>query len=202
MTEKQGMRKLYNQFKFIAEEPLKINAALYMDVVLVVISLFELDCILNSILKEFFIFLLIINVAFIIGSFCYIANLQDKPNSLYDYKFEYRRSLNSTREIQKLLAQNVDSSNFVTARKQSQINNNLIRYRSFVIVFEQYSYIFIRIPQKIDSRRDQAIFDDIAKEISLSLRMRRTTFQDLVVERSFGFGQIKLEHFLTMRITK
>lgn len=202
MTENQGLRKLYDQFSFIAEEPLKINTALYMDVVLAVISLFELDCVLNSILKEFFIFLLIINVAFIIGSFCYIANLQDKPNSLYDYKFEYRRSLNSTREIQKLLAQNVDSSNFVTARKQSQINNNLIRYRSFVIVFEQYSYIFIRIPQKIDSRRDQAIFDDIAKEISLSLRMRRTTFQDLVVERSFGFGQIKLEHFLTMRITK
>lgn len=202
MIEKDGLRKLYDQFSFIAEEPLKINTALYMDVVLAVISLFELDCVLNSILKEFFIFLLIINVAFIIGSFCYIANLQDKPNSLYDYKFEYRRSLNSTREIQKLLAQNVDSSNFVTARKQSQINNNLIRYRSFVIVFEQYSYIFIRIPQKIDSRRDQAIFDDIAKEISLSLRMRRTTFQDLVVERSFGFGQIKLEHFLTMRITK
>ena len=90
----------------------------------------------------------------------------------------------------------------MTARKQSQINNNLIRYRSFVIVFERYSYIFIRIPQKIDSRRDQAIFDDIAKEISLSLRMRRTTFQDLVVERSFGLGQIKLEHFLTMRISK
>lgn len=202
MIEKDGLRKLYDQFSFIAEEPLKINTALYMDVVLAVISLFELDCVLNSILKEFFIFLLIINVAFIIGSFCYIANLQDKPNSLYDYKFEYRRSLNSTREIQKLLAQNVDSSNFVTARKQFQINNNLIRYRSFVIVFEQYSYIFIRIPQKIDSRRDQAIFDDIAKEISLSLRMRRTTFQDLVVERSFGFGQIKLEHFLTMRITK
>ena len=202
MIEKDGLRKLYDQFSFIAEEPLKINTALYMDVVLAVISLFELDCVLNSILKEFFIFLLIINVAFIIGSFCYIANLQDKPNSLYDYKFEYRRSLNSTREIQKLLAQNVDSSNFVTARKQSQINNNLIRYRSFVIVFERYSYIFIRIPQKIDSRRDQAIFDDIAKEISLSLRMRRTTFQDLVVERSFGLGQIKLEHFLTMRISK
>lgn len=202
MTEKQGIRKLYNQFKFIAVQPLKINITLFIDVVLVVISLFEFDCVANNVLKDFFTFWLIVNIIFVIGSFLYIANLQDKPNSLYDYKFEYKRSLNSTRELQKLLVQNVDSSNFVTARKQSQINNNLIRYRSFVIVFERYSYIFIRIPQKIDSRRDQAIFDDIAKEISLSLRMRRTTFQDLVVERSFGFGQIKLEHFLTMRITK
>lgn len=202
MTEKQGMRKLYNQFKFIAVQPLKINITLFIDAVLIMISLFEFDFVANNVLKDFFTFWLIVNIIFVIGSFLYIANLQDKPNSLYDYKFEYKRSLNSTRELQKLLVQNVDSSNFVTARKQSQINNNLIRYRSFVIVFERYSYIFIRIPQKIDSRRDQAIFDDIAKEISLSLRMRRTTFQDLVVERSFGFGQIKLEHFLTMRITK
>lgn len=202
MIEKDGLRKLYDQFSFIAEEPLKINTALYMDVVLAVISLFELDCVLNSILKEFFIFLLIINVAFIIGSFCYIANLQDKPNSLYDYKFEYRRSLNSTREIQKLLTQNVDASNFVTSRKQMQINNNLVRYESFVLSFQRYGYIFLRLPQKIDSRRDREVFDNIAEEISISLNMRRTSFQNLIVERFWGAGQIKLEHFLVMRISK
>lgn len=202
MTQKDGLRKLYDQFDFLALEPLKINVALFIDIVIAFLSLIELDAIVNGILKEFFTFCFIINGALIVASLIYIANLQDKPDSLYDIKFQYKRSLNSTRELQRLLIQNVDSSNFVTARKQSQINNNLIRYRSFVIVFERYSYIFIRIPQKIDSRRDQAIFDDIAKEISLSLRMRRTTFQDLVVERSFGLGQIKLEHFLTMRISK
>lgn len=202
MTQKDGLRKLYDQFDFLALEPLKINVALFVDLVLIFLSIIELDAYFNGILTGFFAVCLILNVACVIASVVYIANLPDRPNSLYDIKFSYRRSLNSTRELQKLLVQNVDSSNFVTARKQSQINNNLIRYRSFVIVFERYSYIFIRIPQKIDSRRDQAIFDDIAKEISLSLRMRRTTFQDLVVERSFGLGQIKLEHFLTMRISK
>lgn len=202
MTRKDGLYKLYDQFRFLASEPLKINIALFIDITLIVISIFELDALENGILKGCFTFLLIFNGVFVIGSIVYIANLQDKPDSLYDYKFEYKRSLNSTRELQKLLVQNVDSSSFVTSRKQSQINNNLIRYKSFVISFQRYGYIFIRIPQKIDSRRDQEIFNDIAKEISISLEMRRTTFQDLVIERSFGLGQIKLEHFLVMRITK
>ncbi|MCC9272689.1 MAG: hypothetical protein K8V49_08825 [Lactobacillus gallinarum] len=202
MIEKDGLRKLYDQFEFMAHEPLKINIVLFSDAVLVVISIFELDCIINEILKDFFIFLLIINVAFVISSFIYIANLQDKPCSLYDYKFQYRRSLNSTRELQKVLVQNVDSIVFPTARKQSQINNNLIRYESFVLVFERYGYIFIRQTQKIDSRREREVYDNAAEEISVSLGMRRSTFQNLVVERSWGLGQIKLEHFLVMRISK
>ena len=137
-----------------------------------------------------------------IASVVYIANLPDRPNSLYDIKFSYRRSLNSTRELQKLLVQNVDSIGFPTARKQSQINNNLIRYESFVLVFERYGYIFIRQTQKIDSRRDREVYDNAAEEISVSLGMRRSTFQNLVVERFWGAGQIKLEHFLVMRISK
>ena len=31
MTEKQGLRKIYDQFKFIAIQPLKINIALFID---------------------------------------------------------------------------------------------------------------------------------------------------------------------------
>lgn len=202
MTTEQGLKKLFNQFKFIAKQPLKINAALFVDLVLVFISFFELDAVVNGVLKDFFIFCLVINVGLVIGSFLYIANLPEKPSSLYDIKFEYRRSLNSTREIQKLLMQNVDSSNFPTARKQGQINNNLVRYGSFVICFERYAYIFVRLPQKVDSRRGQEIFDEIANEVSLSLGMRRTNFQHLIMEESFGFGQIKLKDFLVMRIIK
>ena len=141
-------------------------------------------------------------MACVIGSVVYIANLKDKPNSLYDYKFEYKRSLNSTRVLQKLLIQNVDSSNFVTAKKQSQINNNIVRYGSFVISFNRYGYIFVRLPQQIDNRRNREVFDNIAEEISLSLNMRRTTFQHLIIERFYGMGQVKLEHYLVMRIVK
>ncbi len=176
MTQKDGLRKLYDQFFFIARQPLKI---------------IELDAYFNGILTGFFAVCLILNVACVIASVVYIANLPDRPNSLYDIKFSYRRSLNSTRELQKLLVQNVDSIGFPTARKQSQINNNLIRYE-----------IFIRQTQKIDSRRDREVYDNAAEEISVSLGMRRSTFQNLVVERFWGAGQIKLEHFLVMRISK
>ena len=202
MTQKDGLRKLYDQFFFIARQPLKINTALFVDLVLIFLSIIELDAYFNGILTGFFAVCLILNVACVIASVVYIANLPDRPNSLYDIKFSYRRSLNSTRELQKLLVQNVDSIGFPTARKQSQINNNLIRYESFVLVFERYGYIFIRQTQKIDSRRDREVYDNAAEEISVSLGMRRSTFQNLVVERFRGAGQIKLEHFLVMRISK
>ena len=202
MTQKDGLRKLYDQFFFIARQPLKINTALFVDLVVILLSLIELDAYFNGILTGFFAVCLILNVACVIASVVYIANLPDRPNSLYDIKFSYRRSLNSTRELQKLLVQNVDSIGFPTARKQSQINNNLIRYESFVLVFERYGYIFIRQTQKIDSRRDREVYDNAAEEISVSLGMRRSTFQNLVVERFWGAGQIKLEHFLVMRISK
>jgi hypothetical protein len=202
MTEKDGLRKLYDQFDFLALEPLKINVALFVDLVLIVISLIELDARANGILAGFFGFCLCINGVLIVASFIYIANLQDKPDSLYDIKFQYKRSLNSTRELQRLLIQNVDSSNFVTAKKQSQINNNLVRYDSFALSFDRYGYIFIRLTQKVDSRRDREVFDAIAEDISLSLGMRRTTFQHLIIERSWGMGQIKLQHYLVMRIVK
>ena len=202
MTEKDGLRKLYDQFDFLALEPLKINVALFVELVLIVISLIELDARANGILAGFFGFCLCINGVLIVASFIYIANLQDKPDSLYDIKFQYKRSLNSTRELQRLLIQNVDSSNFVTAKKQSQINNNIVRYGSFVISFNRYGYIFVRLPQQIDNRRNREVFDNIAEEISLSLNMRRTTFQHLIIERFYGMGQVKLEHYLVMRIVK
>lgn len=202
MTEKQGLRQLWEQFNFIANEPLKINIALFVDAVLGSISLFEIDAVLNGIFKGFFVFWLIVNFILIVSSVIYIANLQDKPSSLYDVKFEYRRSLNSTRELQKILVQNVDSNRFVTARTQAQFNNNLVRYESFVLSFERYGYIYIRMPQKVDSRRERAVFDEIADDISLSLGMRKTAFQSLVIEESFGFGQIKLKRYLVMRIIK
>ena len=145
---------------------------------------------------------MIVNFILIVSSVIYIANLQDKPSSLFDVKFEYRRSLNSTRELQKILVQNVDSNRFVTARTQAQFNNNLVRYESFVLSFERYGYIYIRMPQKVDSRRERAVFDEIADDISLSLGMRKTAFQSLVIEESFGFGQIKLKRYLVMRIIK
>lgn len=202
MTQKDGLRKLYDQFSFLAREPLKINTALFVDLVLIFLSIIELDARANGILTGFFGFCLILNVACVIGSVVYIANLQDKPTSLYDIKFNYRRSLNSTRELQKLLVQNVDASNFATAHKQSQINNNLVRYGSFALSFERYGYIFIRVPQKIDSRRDREVYDMIAEDISISLGMRRGVYQHLIVERSFGMGQIKLQHYLVMRMVK
>lgn len=202
MTEKDGLRKLCDQFDFLALEPLKINVALFVDLVLIVISLIELDARANGILAGFFGFCLCINGVLIVASFIYIANLQDKPDSLYDIKFQYKRSLNSTRELQRLLIQNVDASGFPTARKQAQINNNLVRYESFVLSFERYGYIYIRMPQKVDSRRERAVFDEIADDISLSLGMRKTAFQSLVIEESFGFGQIKLKRYLVMRIIK
>ena len=202
MTQKDGLRKLYDQFFFIARQPLKINTALFVDLVLIFLSIIELDAYFNGILTGFFAVCLILNVACVIASVVYIANLPDRPNSLYDIKFSYRRTLNSTRELQKLLVQSVDSIGFPTARKQSQINNNLIRYESFVLVFERYGYIFIRQTQKIDSRRDREVYDNAAEEISVSLGMRRSTFQNLVVERFWGASQIKLDHFLVMRISK
>lgn len=202
MTQKDGLRQLYDQFNFLAHQPLRINTALFVDLVLIFLSIIELDAYFNGILTGFFAVCLILNVACVIASVVYIANLQDKPTSLYDIKFNYRRSLNSTRELQKLLVQNVDSSGFPTARKQSQINNNLVRYGSFVISFERYGYIYIRMPQKVDSRRERAVFDEIADDISLSLGMRKTAFQSLVIEESFGFGQIKLKRYLVMRIIK
>ena len=202
MTQKDGLRKLYDQFSFLAREPLKINTALFVDLVLIFLSIIELDARANGILTGFFGFCLILNVACVIGSVVYIANLQDKPTSLYDIKFNYRRSLNSTRELQKLLVQNVDASNFATAHKQSQINNNLVRYGSFALSFERYGYIFIRVPQKIHSRRDREVYDMIAEDISISLGMRRGVYQHLIVERSFGMGQIKLQHYLVMRMVK
>ena len=56
MTQKDGLRKLYDQFDFLALEPLKINVALFIDIVIAFLSLIELDAIVNGILKEFFIF--------------------------------------------------------------------------------------------------------------------------------------------------
>lgn len=202
MTHKDGLRKLYDQYAFIATQPLKINIALFVDLVVILLSVIEVDARVSGILTGFFSFCLVANVVIVIASVIYIANLPDKPNSLYDYKFEYRRSLNSTRELQKLLIQNVDASNFVTARKQSQINNNLVRYGSFVISFDRYAYIYIRLPQKVDSRRDREIYDMIADDISRSLNLRKTTYQHLVIEQSFGLGQIKLQHYLVMRLVR
>lgn len=68
MTEKNGLRKLYDQFNFLALQPLKINAALFVDLVMIGLSLLELDALENGILKRFFTFCLILNVVLIVGS--------------------------------------------------------------------------------------------------------------------------------------
>ena len=43
MTQKDGLRKLYDQFFFIARQPLKINTALFVDLVLIFLSIIELE---------------------------------------------------------------------------------------------------------------------------------------------------------------
>ena len=164
MNQNKKVQAIFDNFNFIAKQPFEIGVSLGICGFALIFGLIGLD-IWNNTGSGFGIFLLILNLVIIVILIVHIANMKETVN-IYNNKssgqFLYRKSLQLTRFIQRELVFQIDDSKFPTAKTQIQKYNNKIRLLSFVVVFENEAYLFIRLPKNVNARRDLEELDEIA----------------------------------------
>ena len=192
MNQNKKVQAIFDNFNFIAKQPFEIGVSLGICGFALIFGLIGLD-IWNNTGSGFGIFLLILNLVIIVILIVHIANMKETVN-IYNNKssgqFLYRKSLQLTRFIQRELVFQIDDSKFPTAKTQIQKYNNKIRLLSFVVVFENEAYLFIRLPKNVNARRDLEELDEIADDIALELGLTKSSFQNFINHRSIGLGYV------------
>lgn len=196
--ENTEFRQIFNKYNFLAKTPLFIAVYLVVAIFGAGIAFFSWDFGKTVGWNAFIIFLLIVNMAIIIACICGIANIQQAPKyatqkelDSFIYRGEHG-SLDATRWLQRSLIQPIESSQYIesTATRNSKLNNAL-RIFAFVVVFKDKAYAFVRVSEKISSRRYkeeiQEAIDDIAEDLDLSAT--RIKKMRLTVKLSLGYSR-------------
>lgn len=203
MNQNKKVQAIFDNFNFIAKQPFEIGVSLGICGFALIFGLIGLD-IWNNTGSGFGIFLLILNLVIIVILIVHIANMKETVN-IYNNKssgqFLYRKSLQLTRFIQRELVFQIDDSKFPTAKTQIQKYNNKIRLLSFVVVFENEAYLFIRLPKNVNARRDLEELDEIANDIALELNLTKSSFQDFINHQNLGLGYISRAKYKVMRLS-
>ncbi len=203
MNQNKKVQAIFDNFNFIAKQPFEIGVSLGICGFALIFGLIGLD-IWNNTGSGFGIFLLILNLVIIVILIVHIANMKETVN-IYNNKssgqFLYRKSLQLTRFIQRELVFQIDDSKFPTAKTQIQKYNNKIRLLSFVVVFENEAYLFIRLPKNVNARRDLEELDEIADDIALELGLTKSSFQNFINHRSIGLGYVSRAKYKVMRLS-
>lgn len=203
MNQNKKLQAIFDSFNFIAKQPFEIGVSLGICGFALIFGLIGLD-IWNNTGSGFGIFLLILNLVIIVILIVRIANMKetvDIYNNGTSGQFLYKKSLQLTRFIQRELVFQIDDSKFPTAKTQIQKYNNKIRLLSFVVVFENEAYLFIRLPKNVNARRDLEELDEIADDIALELGLTKSSFQNFINHKSIGLGYVSRAKYKVMRLS-
>lgn len=203
MNQNKKLQTIFDNFNFLAKQPFEIGVSLGIFIFALMLGLIGLD-IWNNTGSRFSIFLLILNLVIIVIVIVHIANMKETVN-IYNNgtsgQFLYKKSLQLTRFIQRELVFQIGDSKFPTAKTQIQKYNNKIRLLSFVVVFENEAYLFIRLPKNVNARRDLEELDEIANDIALELNLTKSSFQDFINHQNLGLGYISRAKYKVMRLS-
>lgn len=180
---------LYDDFKFLALVPAKVATSLGILASILLLLIADIDFGQNSFVGwnvwsiGWAVLLIVVGVIDV----RYLANIQEYPRFYRkDYEemgYDFGESKKLTRYLQRLLRSKVDASNYISsAKRQNQIENNLIRLGSFVICFRHSIYIFILRTGGIDGRRDINELNEIARELANFTNSRNSSFQQFTTE--------------------
>lgn len=203
MNQNKKLQAIFDSFNFIAKQPFEIGVSLGICGFALIFGLIGLD-IWNNTGSGFGIFLLILNLVIIVILIVRIANMKetvDIYNNGTSGQFLYKKSLQLTRFIQRELVFQIDDSKFPTAKTQIQKYNNKIRLLSFVVVFENEAYLFIRLPKNVNARRDLEELDEIADDIALELGLTKSSFQNFINHKSIGLGYVSRAKYKVMGLS-
>ena len=203
MNQNKKLQAIFDSFNFIAKQPFEIGVSLGICGFALIFGLIGLD-IWNNTGSGFGIFLLILNLVIIVILIVRIANMKetvDIYNNGTSGQYLYKKSLQLTRFIQRELVFQIDDSKFPTAKTQIQKYNNKIRLLSFVVVFENEAYLFIRLPKNVNARRDLEELDEIADDIALELGLTKSSFQNFINHKSIGLGYVSRAKYKVMRLS-
>lgn len=202
-NQDKKLQLIFEQFHFLANEPFKISISLGVVGFAFAFILFGWE-IMNNVSRSFGLFLIIINIAIIIGAICFIAYMRQYPKAYSNRvsgQFLFKTSLQMTRFIQRELILPVEASRIAyTAKSQIQKYNNELRLLSFVVVFENESYIFIRMPKNVTARRDIAELEEIADDVVLELGVNKSSFKSLIINKNIGLGYVSRAQYKVMRL--
>lgn len=181
-------KNLYNDFKFLALVPAKMITGWGVLVTILLLLIVDIDFGQNSYSgwnawsvswATLLIMMGIIDVE------C-LTKIQKYPKYRRKYEqlgYDFQESNKLTRYLQRLLRSKVDSSSYISsAVRQNQLENNLIRFGSFVICFRQSIYIFILRTGGIDGRRDINELNEMAIELANFTNSRNSSFQQFTTE--------------------
>ena len=203
MNQNKKLQTIFDNFNFLAKQPFEIGVSLGIFIFALMLGLIGLD-IWNNTGSRFGIFLLILNLVIIVIVIVHIANMKETVN-IYNNgttgQFLYKKSLQLTRFIQRELVFQIGDSKFPTAKTQIQKYNNKIRLLSFVVVFENEAYLFIRLPKNVNARRDLEELDEIADDIALELGLTKSSFQNFINHKSIGLGYVSRAKYKVMRLS-
>lgn len=203
MNQNKKLQTIFDNFNFLAKQPFEIGVSLGIFIFALMLGLIGLD-IWNNTGSRFGIFLLILNLVIIVIVIVHIANMKETVN-IYNNgtsgQFLYKKSLQLTRFIQRELVFQIGDSKFPTAKTQIQKYNNKIRLLSFIVVFENEAYLFIRLPKNVNARRDLEELDEIADDIALELGLTKSSFQNFINHKSIGLGYVSRAKYKVMRLS-
>lgn len=198
------IKDIFDSYHFLALQPFIIGCLLGIVGFALVFGLFGLSISFNLSLKAGLI-LIILNLFVVGGALVRIAYMRNKPKNLDNTPtngvFNYKQSLQLTRQLQKELITFVAGSEYNT-KSQSQTYNNVLRLLSFVVVFENEAYIFIRLPKNVASRRSFEELKEICDDLSLNLNLNTSGLQPFLANRNIGLGYVSRSIYQVMRLAQ
>lgn len=197
-------KTVYDKYHFLAGTPFKVDVALVVALFMAVFAVFGIDFCFNASANALSIGFVVVNIAGIVGSFVYIGNLKQTPVTYSEAEvrdFDFKKSMEFTRLLQKEVRQFVDDSKFVTSgRTQAGKYSNALRLLSFVVVFKKHAYIYIRLPLNAENRQDERVLMMIASDVADSLGLTMSSFQSLNIANNIGLGHYHFQTFKVMEL--
>lgn len=181
---------IFKHYHFLAKAPIAISLYLIAIGIFMLLMLFGVDFGFSVAWNGLSIFLVIFNLVAIGACLVGIAYLRETPkrsNAPLKNEFNYKASLQASRWLQNSLVQPINENSALIAGRVMKIQN-ILRLLSFVAVFNQHAYVFIRIPAKIGMRRDSNEIQDAINEVAEELGFTATKMVKIYLRANEPLG--------------
>lgn len=204
MSMSNDFKDIFERYQFLAQLPAKIDTALGVCFGSILFFLAGLDFACNVSWNLFSGTFIVFNFCLAVGSIISIGFMKQTPVTYSEKElreFDFKKSLTMTRYCQRELRQNIDTSTYMqSAKHQSGVQNNILRFLSFVVVLDGEAYIYIRCTRNIDSRRNIKDLEEVASDLASVLNLRKSSFQKLLIEKSEPLGHSRLAPYYVQRL--
>lgn len=140
------------------------------------------------------VFLLIINIIIMVVGLLFLKLLKE---SLENKGIDFVNSVDLSNQLQKEIVTPVTSSYSKDAKNYSAIKANLMRFESFVVVFNEIILIFIKEPKEVQIRLDLQMLDQIAEDLAEITGLRNSKYEIKAIRTNFG-----VKHFQVQKLGK